>query len=187
MLGRAFYDTEQWTAVVPDPDVRQRKLEQMFTGTMKLVRAAGGVSERTGGFEALGLWLPPGRSIGFGSMLRSGFASARFVLTPPFPSLRRLTGMLRQFERAHQQVIPDPHWYLMALGVDPAHQRHGFGSTLVRHGMQKADNDGVPVYHETETAANVGFFEQHGFEVIREITIEAYELAFSLMVRRPSP
>jgi ribosomal protein S18 acetylase RimI-like enzyme len=186
VLGRAFFDTEQWSKALPDSSVRQRKLEQMFAGTVKLTYAAGGLAERTPGFEAVALWLPPGRTIGFWAVLKSGFASARFAITPPYPNLRRLTAMLREFEESHKQTMPDPHWYLMALGVDPEHQRRGHGGTLVRNGIQRADDDAMPIYLETETDANVTFYETLGFEVLDEVTIEAIDLPFSLMLRRPN-
>ena len=186
VLGRAFHGTEQWAAALPDPDVRERKLEDMFTGTVKLTFAAGGVAVRSTGFEAVALWLPPGRHVGFWAMVRSGFASARFTVTPPFPNLRRLMGMLRQFEKTHKQQMPNPHWYLMVLGVDPAHQHHGFGSRLVSHGASRADSDQLPIYVETESGDNVDFYEKLGFEVRTEVTIEAYGLPFSLMVRHPA-
>lgn len=127
VLARAFHDTDQWSAVLPDVSTRQDKLEQMFTGSMKLTSAACGVAERTEGFEAVAIWLPPGRRIGWWPMVKSGFASARFAVTPPFPNIRRLMGMLRQFEQTHEQQLPGPHWYLMALGVDPDHERRAYG------------------------------------------------------------
>lgn len=187
MLGRAFYDTEQWATLVPDPGVRERKLTQLFTGTVKLTLAAGGIAERTTGFEAVGLWLPPGRSIGLWPFVKSGFASASFAMTPPFPSMRRMMATFREFDESHKQQMPDPHWYLMALGVDPAHQHKGHGSALVHWGIERADRDRSPIYLETETGANATFYEQLGFEVLNEITIEAIDLLFSLMIRQPKP
>ncbi len=79
--------------------------------------------------------------------------------------------------------MPDAHWYLMALSVEPAHQRMGHGSALIRHGIQSSNDDGRPVYLETETAANVSFCESLGFEVRDRMTVEAYDLPFSLLVR----
>ena len=185
VLGRAFLDTEQWSKALPDSSVRQRKLEQMFAGTVKMTLAAGGVAERPAHFEAVALWLPPGRKIGFWAMVRSGFASARFAVTPPYPNMRPLMAMLRQFDQSHRETMPDPHWYLMALGVDPQHQRRGHGRALVRAGIERATSDDMPIYLETETDANVTFYENLGFEVLDEVTIEAIDLPFSLMVRRP--
>lgn len=185
VLARAFSDTDQWAAVVPDERARGRKLEQMFTGTVKLTLSAGGVAERTARFEGVALWLPPARDLGIWSMVKSGFASARFTVTPPYPNLRRLLAMLNQFDTARKQRMPHPHWYLLALGVDPRHQKRAFGPALVIEGNRRADADGVPIYVETETGPTVAFYRKLGFVVVDEIIIDAYELPFSLMVRQP--
>lgn len=184
VLGRAFYDSAEWTALLPDASVRRRQLEQMFAGTVKLTWAAGGLAERTAGFEAVALWLPPGRSIGWWAMVKSGFASAWFAMRPPFPNMRRMTATLRQFDRLHERLLPEPHWYLMALGVEPADQGRSHGSALVRAGIRRAAEDDQTIYLETETGPNVTFYEKLGFEVLDEVTIEAIGLPFSLMVRR---
>lgn len=185
VLARAFHDTDQWAAVVPDSRIRYSKLQQMFVGALKTAEVAGGVAEKTDGLEAVALWLPPGRSFGLWSMLRSGFASARFAITPPMLKLRPMTRMLLQFDEEHKRRMPDPHWYLMALGVDPDHHRLGLGSTLVRYGVRRAEVDGVPAYLETENGSNVHFYERLGFEVLDEIVIDAYDLSMSLMAKAP--
>ena len=187
VLGRAFYGTDQWTALLPDATVRQRKLEQMFTGTVKLTHAAGGIVDRTPDFEAVALWLPPGRSLGLWPFVKSGFASARFAVTPPFPNLRRLTATMRAFDELHRQQMPDPHWYLLALGVDPAFQGRGHGSSLVLWGIERANKHNKAVYLETEADANAAFYLNLGFEVLNEVTIEAINMDFSLMIHRPEP
>lgn len=120
----------------------------MFSGAVKLTLAARGLAGRTGEFEGVALWLP-GR-VGLWPVVRSGFASARFAVTPPFPNIRRLMAMLRQFAGLHRQRMPGKHWYLPALGVDPKHQRGGHGSALVRRGIQRAAAVGLPMYLATE-------------------------------------
>jgi len=185
VMGRAFHDTDQWASLLPDSNVRQKKLEQMFAGTVKLTYAAGGLVETTTGFEAVAMWLPPGKSIGLWPVVKSGFASARFVVTPPFPNLRRLTATMCQFDDMHRQQMPDPHWYLMALGVDPESQGCGYGTALVAKGIERANRDNRPIYLETETEANASFYERLGFETLDEITIQAIGMPFSLMIRPP--
>ncbi len=185
VLGRAFHDDHQWTALMPDPEARRTKLPAMFAGATKWTAAADGVPERTVGFEAVALWLAPGRDIGLRSMVRSGFSSVRWALTPPFVDLRRMMAVLRQFDRRHRELMPEPHWYVMAIGVDPEHQGRGHGAALMRHGMQRADRDGVPIYLEADSDTVAGFYERLGFEVIDEMTIRGIDLLYSLMVRRP--
>lgn len=185
VLGRAFYDDPQWTALIPDPDVRRAKLPKMFTGTARMTAAAKGVVERTSGFETIALWLPPGRDIGPWAMARSGFASAIWVITPPVQDFRRLMAVFGQFDERRKKLMRRPYWYLMAIGVDPLHQGEGLGSALVRSGIRRADDDGKPIYLETETELNVGFYERLGFEVIDEMTVSRIDVPFSLMLRHP--
>ena len=185
LLARAFFDTDQWAAVVPDEAIRRSKLQQMFEGTLKTAEVAGGVSERSAGFEAVAVWLPPGQTFGFWSMVRSGFASARFMFTLPALPLGPMTRMLRQFDAEHKRRMPNPHWYLMALGVDPDHQGRGFGSALVDHGVRRADAEGMPIYLETESGPNVRFYETLGFDVLGELVIDAYDLPMALLIRHP--
>jgi GNAT superfamily N-acetyltransferase len=187
VMGRAFHDSDQWASLLPDPNVRQTKLEQMFAGTVKLTYAAGGLVETTPGLEAVAMWLPPGKSIGLWPVVKSGFASVRFVVTPPFPNLRRLTATMRQFDEIHRHQMPSPHWYLMALGVDPESQGCGYGTALVLKGIERANSDNRPIYLETETDANASFYQRLGFETLDEITIDAIGMPFSLMIRRPGP
>jgi ribosomal protein S18 acetylase RimI-like enzyme len=185
VFGRAFYDDPQWVALVPDPEVRRARLPEMFQGIVRLTAAARGRPERTAGFEAVALWLAPGRDIGLGAVLRSRFASLRVMSRVPFRDGRRIMAVLRAFDRRRQALMPEPHWYLLALATDPAHQRQGYGSQLVRHGLLRADRDAVPVYLEAETEVNAPFYERLGFETLEEATIEEIDLRFSLMVRRP--
>lgn len=185
VLGRAFHDDAQWVSLVPDPEVRRARLPEMFDGVVRLTAAARGRPERTAGFEAVALWLAPGRDIGLGAILRSRFASLRVMSRVPLRDGRRIMAVLRDFDRRRQALMPEPHWYLLALATDPAHQRRGHGSQLVRHGLLRADRDGLPVYLEAESEINAPFYERLGFETLEEVTVEEIDVRFSLMARRP--
>jgi ribosomal protein S18 acetylase RimI-like enzyme len=118
-------------------------------------------------------------------MVKSGFASARFAVTSPLPNLRRMMATLRQFDESHKQQMPDTHWYLMALGVDPEYQHREYGSALVFRGLRRANDCNKPVYLETEAGANTAFYEKLGFGVLDVMTVDAIGLPFSLMIHRP--
>jgi ribosomal protein S18 acetylase RimI-like enzyme len=63
-----------------------------------------------------------------------------------------------------------PHWYLVLLGCDSAWQRQGHGSALLAPVLQRADEEGVPAYLETQKEDNLPWYRRHGFEVMQEIT-----------------
>jgi ribosomal protein S18 acetylase RimI-like enzyme len=183
VLGRAFLDDPLWSVLLSDPETRPADLARMFTGLVKTTTAAKGTAETTPGLEAAALWLGPGQDLGWWPMVRSGMAMARFAMKLPTADRRRMMAVLRQGEERRKELMPRPHWYLEAIGVDPQHQGAGFGSGLVRAGRRRADRDHTPVYLETETEGNVGFYEHLGFEVVEQTVAAGLDLPLWLMVR----
>ena len=185
VLGRAFSEDPLWSVLMPDPELRGR----MFTALARMVVAAGGIVDTAVRFEAAALWLPPGREIGFGAVVRSGFAPARWVprwlLQTPRSARKRVMALQRQVDRRRKELMPNPHWQLMVLGVDPDRQSRGLGSALVATGIERADSDRSAIYVDTSAEANVGFYEQFGFEVIEKTTVTDLDKPFWMMVRRP--
>jgi ribosomal protein S18 acetylase RimI-like enzyme len=65
-------------------------------------------------------------------------------------------------------TVPEPHWYLAGIGVDPARRRSGIGTALMQPGLEASARDEVPCALLTNNEENLAFYELHGFEVIRE-------------------
>ena len=185
VLAKAFRGDPLWSAVIPDEETRPAALAGMFTALANAVSAARGVGETTSGFESVALWLPPGREIGFRATLRSGFALPRFVSGLPSQERKRMLAVLAQLDEKRKESVPESHWYLSAVGVEPDSQGRGLGSALVRSGIAKAERDDAPIYLETETEGNVGYYEGLGFRVIDEIAATGLDLPIWLMIRPP--
>lgn len=181
VLGRAFMDDPLWASAFPND--RLQKLVSMFTALAKTTLAAGGIVEVTPGISGAALWMPPGRSEGAWSMFRSGFALPRFALRLPPSERKVMLAVLQQFDHRRKHLMPSPHWYLSAVGVDPARHGEGLGSALVRRGIERAERDGRPIYLETETESNVRFYERLGFEVLEQSVATGLELPVWLMSR----
>lgn len=116
-------------------------------------------------------------------MFRSGFALPRFALRLPPSERKVMLAVLQQFDHRRKHLMPSPHWYLSAVGVDPARHGEGLGSALVRRGIERAERDGRPIYLETETESNVRFYERLGFEVLEQSVATGLELPVWLMSR----
>ncbi len=185
VLGQAFHDDPLWAATFTDPDKRPELLVSMFTALAKTTVAAGGLAETTPGIYSVALWLPPGKGFGFWTTVKSGFALPRFAMRMPAPDRKRMMAVVRQLEDRKKALMPEPHWYLSAIGVHPEHQGEGRGTALVRSGIRSADHDNAPIYLETETEGNVDFYRHLGFEVIEQVTAAGLGLPVWLM-KRPS-
>jgi GNAT superfamily N-acetyltransferase len=57
---------------------------------------------------------------------------------------------------------------LLTVGVDRQVQCQGRGSALVGDGLARADEEGLPRYLNTNTPANLPFYERLGVTVLEE-------------------
>lgn len=104
------------------------------------------------------VWIPPGRP------------EVDVTIDPPAPTPP--DDLLERFEiigAAMAGHTPDePHWYLQLLGTHPDWQRRGIGARLMEVMFERAADDGLACYLETETVENVVYYRRHGFEVRSE-------------------
>lgn len=80
-----------------------------------------------------------------------------------------LLHLMHHMEQEHDRLVPEPHFYLFVLGVDPSQQRRGLGRKLLAPVLTRCREEGTRAYLETATAENVPFYQRQGFEVARII------------------
>ena len=131
-----------------------------------IVRAFGGkaFAERTSyqvnEVAGVALWLRPGiqpDEDALAATLRASVAAERQAA---------VFAVFEQMARYHPH---EPHWYLPLIGVDPAHQRKGYGAALLQHALRQCDRDHTPAYLESSNPANMSLYERHGFRVLATI------------------
>ena len=177
VLGRAYADDPVGTWVYPQTD-RSRRLARMFRSLLRATRDRGATVLTDQARRGAAIWQrSDDRSLGALGNLRVGT-----TIVASGARIRRSQAVMRAIERRHPQ---EPHWYLAVLGTDPAHQGEGVGSALVRHVLDDPANVGEPAYLETETEANVPFYERHGFEVIGQLDVPSGGPHLWLMWRQP--
>jgi GNAT superfamily N-acetyltransferase len=83
----------------------------------------------------------------------------------------RLFSRIPRIQKLQQKHPSDPHYYLAVLGTEPGVQGHGLGSAVLREGVLRCDEAGLPAYLETSSERNVPLYERHGFQVQERITV----------------
>jgi ribosomal protein S18 acetylase RimI-like enzyme len=180
VLARAFHGDPAWVWMIPDADRRARVLPWLFRMSFDVTTAD--VYATAGELLGASRWLRPGQPpMHVMATLRA------LVLTPL--RLRAVTPQFLAFGRAVEnmrlEAAPTPHWYLAGIGVDPSVQRHGVGGSLLRPGLDAATRDGVPAVLLTHNEANLSFYEEHGFRIVRERPTPQGGPHAWAMVRRP--
>jgi GNAT superfamily N-acetyltransferase len=96
---------------------------------------AHGSAHLAGDGAAAAMWLPPGVHAD-GERLTA--------LTGEHAPRERRGDMERVFAQMETYHPSEPCWYLPLIGVDPARQGRGSGSSLLRHALAQCDRDGMP-------------------------------------------
>lgn len=65
-----------------------------------------------------------------------------------------------------------PHWYLELIGVRKEWMGKGAASSMMRWGVQRADEDGLPCFLEA-TPNGRGMYEKYGFRVVGQQEFES--------------
>lgn len=157
--------------VYPDP---QEYLAHFPTG----VRAFGGrafahgTGHHLNGFAGAALWLPPG-------VLPDEEALAEAITANVAEA--RQAEVFGVFQRMSSYHPDEPHWYLPLIGVDPAHQRKGYGSVLLQHALSQCDRDHVAAYLESSNPANIPLYQRHGFGILNTIQIGSSPPVFPML------
>lgn len=161
MLARAFHDDPGMAYMFPSAERRPDRLSRFFAYE---VSARLGTVWTTGDRSGAAVWAAPGRWRTPPAEVAKGMVFFTRLFGRNLPAAARL---FRLTERNHPD---DPHWYLTALGVEPARQRLGVGSALLGPVLDRCDAGGVGAHLES-TRANVPFYARHGFAVTRELRV----------------
>jgi GNAT superfamily N-acetyltransferase len=166
-LSRAFNRDPLQNYTFPDEFERMEKSPAHFSSALRYGLLYGEVYSTPHG-EGASIWLPPG-----GTDITPERAEAGGFTSLPEQigeeAFERFFSVLSFGEQFHKQDVPEPHWYTMVVGVDPAFQGQGLGRALLEPVMEKARTEGVPVYLETAQPKNVSFYKKIGFNVLREL------------------
>jgi GNAT superfamily N-acetyltransferase len=122
---------------------------------------------------------PPGGCIGSTFGERAGDVAAG--PEPPLGDPAR-----PEYVRAHYAVhdLTEPHWHVGPVGVEPRIQGRGIGEALMRAVMRVMDAEGSPSWGETDTEANVRFYQSMGWELVKSVDVIGIPLWY---LRRDAP
>ncbi|KAK1831400.1 hypothetical protein QBC39DRAFT_382518 [Podospora conica] len=140
--------------------------------------------------DCVALWLPPGTNLSSPlTSFRSGLWSLRFRLSRECRRryFSEIGPLLRATKREVLGAREAQAWYLVYLGTRPESRGRGLAGKLVGDVMGMADRAGQPIYLESSSRANDGYYARFGFEVRREIYLTRGEerVRLAVMVREP--
>lgn len=165
ILIAAMLDSPQLIAVFgADRAVRKQKLQQLF----------GQMSENPALMKHSIVALQEGHVVAVCGLLAPGecqpTTSQRLKMIPGvvklgFGPARKAMTWLGAWAK---QDLPEAHWHIGPVAVDPALQGQGIGSAIMTEALRTVDAGQAVAFLETDKAINVSFYEKLGFETTAE-------------------
>lgn len=170
ILARAFVQNPSMIWSLPNASKRPQQLEWLLGTALRFCCRAGEAWCFPGVVSGVAGWLPPGKTqIGLWEMMSVGFLAA--PLQVGLPASKVITQVTNELQKVHHQAEPTDHWYLYAIGVDPALQGKGYGSRLMHRVLERVDAAKQRCYLETDKPEDVAFYTKHGFRVRSEFPL----------------
>lgn len=142
--------------IYPEPD----KFLQHFSDILRMhahVAFEQGAAYYTEAYSGAALWFAPGADV-------DEDATGHFLQNTV--SIERQATVFTAFEKLERFHPGESYWYLPFIGVEPAHQRKGYGGALMAHALEVCDREEQPAFLEATSPDNVRLYQRHGFEVV---------------------
>jgi ribosomal protein S18 acetylase RimI-like enzyme len=181
LLGRAFDDDPVMNFLAKQDQHRSARIRHIKDMGLRMFTFPYGETYTGTNYEGAALWNPPGQ-IPHGLLFNLRTLPEMAKVTG-IAGLPKALGALTLMEKYHP--TNRPHYYLMAVGVDPSHQGKGVGTTLINHVLERVDRERTGAYLESSKAKNLPLYERLGFRVIEEVALPGGGPPFWPMWRDP--
>lgn len=185
ILSHAFDDDPLFRYFLPEAErARANAIRQICKTVVHYNQPYNHIYTTTGDLKGVAVWKPPGQfPLNTLRLLQAGTYALPFMLR--WSRFGEFMSLFFQLEEHHKRDISQQHWYLAMLGVAPAYQSQGIGSSLLQLILKQADSAGLPCYLETSTDGGVRFYQRHGFEIVRTGELPGGNPRFWTMKREP--
>lgn len=164
VLASAFLKDPDLVKIIPRKKRRLEKLRILFRPFVKFGILYGEVYAPSPDIEGVAIWNHSSRkTITFWRSIRSGFIGMISKIKGPERKLFQQYG--NEMETNTRHMIDGEYWFLFILGIDPDHQRSGYGTGLLEPMLERIDREGLPVMLDTNKEANLDFYDRFGFRI----------------------
>lgn len=179
---KAFFDYPMFEWCLPDETRRKEQLSVFFKMIVSHGVRYGSLESTSTDYEGFMHYLPPSvPAPGTLRWMRCGGLKLIISFSPL--SIKRLEIINTIVDEMRDRCIQAPHFYIMQVGVDPAHQGKGNCRLLFNKLFAISEAVNQPCYLETMKIKNVDIYKHFGFSLADERKIPGSPLTVYGMIR----
>jgi len=171
VIARAFQNDPLCVHACPEPTERALWLRYGFRMGMWMGFRFGQVLGPAGRLDGVVVMVAPDAgSLTEDDMADLGYRRGRELVGAALWDRSR-TAVLAQLAAAEavlDRAVPEPHWYLDAIAVEPERQGRGIGSALLDAVHDRIAVAGVPIVLLTYQPKNLALYQRHGYGIVCE-------------------
>ena len=169
ILARSFDDNKSVNYIVKQDKKRSQRMKKLMEYSFDVCNLFGDIflSEDKKGCALI--VVPDKKKTTFKSIL----LDVKLVLSViGLSNVKKAMSRESKINKLHPK---EPVYYLWFIGVDPAEQNKGIGTSLLKEIIAEAKKKQRPIYLETSTPKNIPWYEKFGFIIYDKLDF-GYEL-----------
>jgi ribosomal protein S18 acetylase RimI-like enzyme len=175
VLSASFMDYPIFAFVIPDGEIRRRRLVHVFRFLVRLALAQGEVLAPSGRIEGVSLWYRSDHARGSVlAAVRAGLVG--LYLRAGHGAVSRLIQVSTEKRRVRAKLLAQPYCLLDMIGVDPLLQGQGFARIMIEEKLRELDRERVACYLETSRRETAKYYGRFGFEIVHEYRLATVDV-----------
>ncbi|WP_428912223.1 GNAT family N-acetyltransferase [Niallia sp. Krafla_26] len=185
VMRKAFFYDPLWVYLYNNEKNRRKYLEKFFRGFLSVFINKKNVYGIGYPVKAVAVWgIPHHVNSKTKSPFRVLFPMIKLFISPFAIKIFKVSSVFSSFATLEKKYAPNIHYKLESIGVDPDYQGKGLSTKLITPFISEAQMKNIPVYTETTTPLNVGFYEHFGFKTMEERLFSNMKLTvYSLLMK----
>jgi GNAT superfamily N-acetyltransferase len=186
VLADAFQHDPLWNKIYEGESDIEKRFYALFESSVRYCLKYGEVYAPSEDLEGI-IGLIPGKyaDMTVWQLLRCGAMGA--AMRMGLKTAMKMGPIAKTFvEDRHKYMAGCNFLYPLVVGVASELQGKGFGRNLIDAAIEKSEREGLQIYLETATEANMKMYEHFGFRLLKKITLPIVDLPMWEMVRKPN-
>jgi ribosomal protein S18 acetylase RimI-like enzyme len=184
LYERAFFNWSLAVALEPEDEIRRIKAHYFYEVSIRHIIKKGEAYASSPNMEGVAMWVHSDHyEMSTWQMIKNGGLKALYKLG--IKKMMKGAKAIEFAENLTSEIMGEPHYHLVWLGVEPELQRKGIGTELMNVLLKKFANENMKCFLDTQDEQNIEYYERFGFKTIKERKFPNIDVTYWGMLWEP--